>query len=484
VDEFPTLSPGTLVAGKLRIVRTLGIGGMGAVYEVEHEITKHRRALKILHRFAAEQPSVVERFLREASAAGRVGNAHVAETFDAGTLEGGDEPYLLMELLVGETLDHLLQRKGPLDVGRLSDLVSQACDGVQAAHDAGIVHRDLKPENLMIVTKDGAPFVKIFDFGISKFDAERTGSLKLTTEGLVMGTPYYMSPEQVRGSSAIDARTDIYALGVILYECACGARPFEAATIQHLAVLIHEGKPTPLAERRPSLPPAFYDVVNRAMASDPAARFESARALASALAPLRTRISGGPVHYSDAPRVVVAPTSQGVPRVTGASPVSGPMPSTDAALAATMAPTPAHTRKGRSVLGAAVAALALAVTGVGAYVMRPAEAPSISKAPAHASPVVEVSATGAAQPTAQPRAANTALPSEEASSASAAPAAASASAAQSAEPARRTLPLIAPTTSVARTSASASATTSMPPAASAAKARVEDNGLSRDNPFR
>src|SRR5882672_9124062 len=271
--EDPSLPPGTVVAGKLRIERTLGVGGMGIVYEVEHQLTRHRRALKILHARVARLPSVVERFVREASAAARIGNAHVAETFDAGQLETG-EPYLLMELLDGETLDQRLRRTGPIDPGELADLVSQACDGVQAAHDAGIVHRDLKPENVFLTTKDGAPFVKVLDFGISKFDADRTGTLGITTEGSVMGTPYYMSPEQVRGAPTTDARTDVYALGVMLYECACGVRPFDGRSIEQLAVLIHVGKPTPLAERRPSLPPAFCEIVHRAMAVDREQRFE------------------------------------------------------------------------------------------------------------------------------------------------------------------------------------------------------------------
>jgi serine/threonine-protein kinase len=477
--EFPTLPPGTLIAGKLRLLRTLGAGGMGVVYEVEHEITKHRRALKVLHAYAAEQPGVVERFLREASAAGRVGNAHVAETFDAGKLESG-EPYLLMELLDGETLDHRLQRSGPLDPGDLCDLIHQACEGVQAAHEAGIVHRDLKPENLMIVSRDGAPFVKILDFGISKFDAERTGSLKLTTEGLVMGTPYYMSPEQVRGSSTIDARTDIYALGVILYECACGVRPFEAAAIQHLAVLIHEGKPVPLAERRPSLPPAFYDVVVRAMAADREQRFASASALAQALAPMRRRTSAGPSSrsiQSPASRVVVEPTSGG-PRVTGAVPLAGAMPSTHAALAATVT-TGAPVARGRSprVLGLAAVGVVL-VAGVAVALTRSSHTTPTSNTPV-AAPPAQVEPQRAPAATLPPMPVELPVPPLPAPVKPPAPVAVAAAA----EPAHRT----SPGPSVAASSRpSVPAVTPSAPAssASAPKNRVEDNGLSRDNPFR
>lgn len=333
----PSLPPGAVVAGKLRIVRTIGAGGMGVVYEVEHELTKHRRALKVIHAHIARQASIYERFLREASAAARIANAHVAETYDAGRLESG-EPYLLMELVDGETLDQRLLRVGPMSPGELADLVHQACEGVQAANDAGIVHRDLKPENLIVTLRDGAPFVKILDFGISKFDSERTGSLGITVVGAVMGTPYYMSPEQVRGVSQVDARTDVYAMGVILYECACGVRPFEATTVEALAVLIHVGRPTPLAERRPSLPTEFCAIVHRAMAVEPGERFESAHALGEALAPLRVRTLRTPIS-SAPPRAVVRPSSR-PPSDSGGGPASSIPPSTDGALASTMGSGP------------------------------------------------------------------------------------------------------------------------------------------------
>jgi serine/threonine protein kinase len=344
--EDRVLAPGSVVAGKLRVVRLLGEGGMGAVYEVEHELTKHRRALKVLHPRVAGSPTIVARFLREASAAARIGNPHIAETFDAGRLESG-EPYLLMELLDGETLDGRVSRVGPLAAGEIADLVYQACEGIVAAHDAGIVHRDLKPENLFVTTRDGVPFVKVLDFGISKFESRRTGALGVTAEGAVMGTPFYMPPEQVRGSASIDARADIYSLGVILYECSSGTRPYDAPTLEQLAILIHEGKAPPLSDRRPSLPPAFCQVVARAMAVDRDQRYPTARDLADALAPFRVPTVTG-VRASEPPRVVIRSSPPPASHEVGAAATAFLVPSVTAtAMADTLrtdAPPPGSAR--------------------------------------------------------------------------------------------------------------------------------------------
>jgi serine/threonine protein kinase len=276
-----SISVGSVLAGKFRILRVLGEGGMGAVYEIEHELTKHRRALKLLHPEMAQVSSVVERFLREASAAGRVGNPHIVETFDAGVLDTG-EPYLVMELLRGEPLSYRIAR-GPMFLPDVIDIMGQACVGIAAAHAAGIVHRDLKPDNLFIVDVDGRPFVKILDFGISKFDPSTTGSMALTQEGAALGTPYYMAPEQIRGQANLDARADVYALGVILYECLAGKRPFEAEVLTQLAILIHTGKPEPLSALRPDLPAGLADLVHYAMTSDPERRMQTASELCARL---------------------------------------------------------------------------------------------------------------------------------------------------------------------------------------------------------
>jgi serine/threonine-protein kinase len=316
------LGPGTVVADKLRVVRALGQGGMGAVYEVEHVFTKHRRALKLLHAQFAASPAVVARFLREASAAGRIGNPHIVETFDAGQLPGG-EPFLVMELLSGVALDQHLARRGRLPPGEAIEILKQACDGVDAAHKTGIVHRDLKPENLFL-QKGERPFVKILDFGISKFDDSLVDAPALTTEGAILGTPYYMSPEQVRGQT-LDARADVYALGVVAYECLTGRRPFMADNLAELGVKIHEGKHRSLRELCPDVPEALADVVARAMAVDKNARYADAGELGAALGALEPALELG-----SSATIAVIPSEP--PPPPSAAPTSGVEPArTDAA---------------------------------------------------------------------------------------------------------------------------------------------------------
>ncbi len=326
----PELPPGTLVGGKLRIVRTLGTGGMGAVYEVQHEITRHHRALKLLHASVRlEHPDLVRRFLREASVAGTLGDPHIVETYDAGDLDTG-EPYLLMELLSGESLAARL-RRAPLSIAEAVGVVRQICAAMDVAHARGIVHRDLKPDNVFLCApstatptgEGGSPFVKVLDFGISRFADPEEPSAR-TSEGLVLGTPHYMPPEQTRGVVDLDARADVYALGVIAYEAICGRRPFHATHVAELIVKIHHGGAAPLAEVRAGVPEPLSAAVARAMAVDRDDRFPNAAAFASALAPFVDHVDVSLDHtlpLSPTP-AEIAPTEAALER--GAAPPTAP----------------------------------------------------------------------------------------------------------------------------------------------------------------
>jgi len=273
------LVPGDVVLGKLKVIRVLGAGAMGTVYEVEHLMTLHRRALKVIKAGLANDDEAVVRLQREASAAGRTGDPRIVETLDAGRLEDGSI-YLLMEKLEGEPLDAVLSH-GPLPAGAAAFLVAEAARGLEAAHHKGLVHRDIKPANLFLTWQGDAPLLKVLDFGLAKLDAS-LGELAVTQSGTTLGTPLYMSPEQMRGARHVDARTDVYALGVVLYESLSGNRPYDAESFADLAALVVGGKPPPLDK---AIPAALQRVVERAMAASLADRFPTAGALADALVP-------------------------------------------------------------------------------------------------------------------------------------------------------------------------------------------------------
>ena len=278
---------GQVLLGKLRVLRHLGGGGMGDVYEVEHLLTHHRRALKIVRPELARQPRYVERLLREASIAGRLKTPFVAETLDAGRLEDGSA-YVLMELLAGRSLHDVLELDPRLPQRRVANIMAQVAEGMTVAHAAGIVHRDLKPENVFLVGDDGIDRVKILDFGISRFaDGLTETATRLTREGTVLGTPFYMAPEQAAGKE-IDARADVWAIGVMAYEALTGKLPFAGSTVGEVMMLIGAGMYPPIGTRRPDVDPAFAAVIDRALRPDPRDRFESAEQLRRELLPFAT----------------------------------------------------------------------------------------------------------------------------------------------------------------------------------------------------
>lgn len=280
--------PGTVLAGKYRVDRLLGEGGMGWVVVATHLQLEQRVALKFMRTsHAMSSPEAVARFLREARAAARIQSEHVARVSDVGTLESG-APYLVMEYLEGRDLDSLLQARRSLPIAEAIDYAMQACEGLGEVHAAGIVHRDLKPANLFLARRsDGSVRVKLLDFGISKIASTpgRTSDGGMTSTQALMGSPLYMAPEQMRSSKGVDARADIWSMGVILYEMLGGQSPFNGDTLPQVCARIMAETPDSLREARRDVPSALEAVVMRCLEKDVQRRFQDVVALAQALAP-------------------------------------------------------------------------------------------------------------------------------------------------------------------------------------------------------
>ena len=284
------LEPGATF-GRYVVVRAIGSGGMATVYEATHVDLYKRVALKVLHAWLAMRLDVVQRFVLEARAASRFSHPHVVGISDIGSLDG--VPFMAMDLLEGEQLAEVVDRDGPLPPDRLADLLLPVLSAVAAAHDAGVLHRDIKPDNIFLARQPRRGVrPMLLDFGISKFAAGGvdTGApaQPLTAAGEVLGTPPYMSPEQVRnGMASFDARSDQYALGVVLYECSTGRLPFDDfPSINALMEAIARGGAPPPSSLRPELPAAFDAAVARAMSREPEQRFPSVIELGRALLPL------------------------------------------------------------------------------------------------------------------------------------------------------------------------------------------------------
>jgi serine/threonine-protein kinase len=275
-----SLAAGQIIEGKYRIVRVLGVGGMGSVYEGENTRIHRRVAIKVLHASVAQKGDFVQRFEREAQAAGRIGSQHIVEVLDLGNLPSGDR-FMVMEFLEGEPLTNRIKRKGRLAPQECAFLAAQLLNGLAAAHQAGIIHRDLKPDNIFIVQRGGSDFVKIVDFGVSKF-TNSGDDMSMTRTGAVMGTPYYMSPEQARGQ-AIDHRSDVYSVGVVCYQALTGQLPFNAETFNELLFKIALETPEPIEKLLPNFDPALAAIIRRSMERDPSHRFQSAAEFGAAL---------------------------------------------------------------------------------------------------------------------------------------------------------------------------------------------------------
>lgn len=272
---------GEVVADKYRVDRVLGEGGMGIVVAATHLHLEQRVALKFLLPKMATNPELVQRFLREARAAVRIQSEHVARVLDVGTHRGS--PYMVMEYLEGGDLARVLAERGPLPVAEAVGCLLEACEAVAEAHSLGIVHRDLKPSNLFLAQGPaGRPTIKVLDFGISKAPST-SNDAHLTKTSAVMGSPSYMSPEQLVSSASVDMRSDVWALGVVLYEMLTRAVPFNAQTMPELVGAILQAVPAPIAATRQGVPPGVQAIVDRCLQKNPAGRFANVGELARAL---------------------------------------------------------------------------------------------------------------------------------------------------------------------------------------------------------
>lgn len=330
---------GRLVAEKYRLDRLLGEGAAGAVFEAENVLVGRRVAIKLLHAALAQDPVVRARFLAEARAAARIAHANVVDVFDIGNDEG--RPFMVMELCLGETLEHVLDSRGAVGAAYACELLVQVLSALAAAHELGIVHRDLKPGNIMVVhPRPDRPSVKVLDFGIAK--GVFAEDVAPDETGLLFGTPEYIAPEAATGGT-VDARSDLYAAGCILYELLAGRPPFVGDSPTNVLAAMLTKPPPPLRSFAPNAPAALEQVVHAALAKEPEARPATAREFMTLLAPFtetRRLPSMLPPSVSEEPIPLTRRgTSGGYPAAAPEPPVVAPRPKQKGKLVLVAEPT-------------------------------------------------------------------------------------------------------------------------------------------------
>jgi eukaryotic-like serine/threonine-protein kinase len=483
-----TAEIGQIIDAKYKLVRLLGTGGMGAVYEGENLRIRRRVAIKMLHGNVSSQAESVTRFEREAQAAGRIGSDHICEVLDLGVLHDGTR-YMVMEYLDGETLSGRIKRLGRLTPMQSIPLIVQVLEGLAAAHAAGIVHRDLKPDNVWVVPQKSnqRDFVKILDFGVSKFSQIGGEEMNMTRAGAVVGTPYYMSPEQARGMAAVDARTDIYAMGVLLYQATTGQVPYQAETFNELLFKIVLEVAPPPQTYVPDLDSEFAGIIIKAMAREPTQRYQSCQEFRDALLAYQAaRAAGatgahrpiltgnGGTQMIDMSGVIPQPMPHAPPAAawgnassSGAGPAVGPMGSGSQWVVGPMGPQPmatanswgtsqappmpaARPKSNAGLVFGLVGGLLLIGGGATAFLVfgKPSATPATDTrtpaAPASASPAAPPGPSAAPSPsTPETSTASTASSSAPSASAAAAPPASAPSAAPAADSAQPSEPSIA-----------------------------------------
>ena len=306
---------GRVLSSRFRVLRLVASGGMASVYEAEDLAGGGTGALKLLRAHCRRQPDAVERLSREAAAATRISDPHIVRTLDAGKLSDG-EPFVFMELLNGQSLERLLSQRGRLPIAEAVDIAAQAARGLRAAHTAGVLHRDIKPPNLFITAGESGRGrrVKLLDFGVSKL----SDLVSLTREGFALGTFSYMPPEQMMSAKRVDARADLYALGVVLYQCVTGRLPFMARSLHALMRAMEVEEYTRVSRLRPDAPPELDALIERSLRADPRARYAEAAELEADLERLCRRAT-------PLPMLVVGP-AEPTPRAPTPAPHTTPAP--------------------------------------------------------------------------------------------------------------------------------------------------------------
>lgn len=357
------IDAGATIDGKYRVVRRVASGGMGAVYEVVHERIRRRLAMKLILPELATNQEVIQRFELEARAASAIGHENIVEITDMGTTTDG-LPFLVMEFLEGHDLSTLLEEGRSIPVPRAKHILAQILSALGAAHAQQIIHRDLKPENVFLIRRAEDPdFVKLLDFGISKIAGGDEAKLHLTSTGLILGTPYYMSPEQARGDKQLDHRSDLFAAGTMLYQMLTGRRPFAGENLNQLLYQILRGEITPPRQMNPEIPVALERVLVKALAIEPDQRFQDAETFRAALLGKRQ------VETSELPPVRASITPMAIPdafspTLMESGPGSAPVPP-GTPMAWTGSST-VKTRRSRLALGLGIGVGALVVGVVAA----------------------------------------------------------------------------------------------------------------------
>jgi serine/threonine-protein kinase len=407
VSKAPESVPlvGQLLDGRYKITREIASGGMSAVYEATHVKIGRTVAIKVLHRDMAGDPEVVARFLNEARAVGTFGHPNIVASTDFGEL-AGHVPYLVLEYLEGHTLSHEVQTEGPLPIRRVLRIATQIASALAAAHARNVIHRDLTSANIFLVQREGTPdHVKVLDFGISKFmEADYAGPK--TRRGLTMGTPEFMSPEQISDPDAVDARVDVYALGVIMYQMLAGQCPFTRTPLQSLLTQIVIEPPPPI--ERSGIPEGLQVIVARALAKTPAERFARMRDLGTELERLAARIVSSAEWEAPVTMMDSNPGSAPLPRspetgrpttaeISGSMPIrrpsgSGPIPVSSPPIGGSV-PTqvppitaPALATRGRGLTFVALALALASASAVAFLLLRPEQREPPPRAPQAALP--------------------------------------------------------------------------------------------------